>query len=107
MNEYVKTKKMENCLKMLELLKRRGRMKTNEIVEALGLNSKRSVNYYKNTLIYLGYDLVSYGGYDGGIEYIQPEFIEDDELNLIAEKLGWENSSLIEKIKRINKRIKL
>ncbi|MBN2545734.1 MAG: hypothetical protein JXB50_08055 [Spirochaetes bacterium] len=103
---YIKTRKLENCLKMIELLKKNGRMKTSELVESLNLSSKRSVNYYKHTLIFLGYDIVSYGGYEGGLEYIPPEYLEDEELTLISEKLGWENSKLIEKLKRINKKVK-
>ncbi len=97
-----KTNKLENCFKMLQLLRTNGRMKTAELMKALEVTSKRSINYYKTTLIYLGYQIESYGGYTGGMQYVPSEKLNDNELNLIAQKLGGENSALIEKIKRIN-----
>jgi predicted DNA-binding transcriptional regulator YafY len=107
-NKYTgtKTNKLENCFKMLELLKQNGKMKTKNIVKELGLKSERSINYYKNTLIYMGYNIVSHGGYYGGYEYISEEKLNEDELQIIGKYLGGENSSLIEKIKNINERIR-
>jgi predicted DNA-binding transcriptional regulator YafY len=107
-NEYIETKtsKLENCFKMLELLKKNDKMKANELVKQLGIRSKRMINYYKTTLIYLGYNIVSYGGYDGGFKYIPHENLTDQELKIIENALGTQNCELIIKIKKINERVK-
>jgi len=98
-----KTNKLVNSFRMLKLLKENGRTKGIEIVRHLDLKSRRSINYLKDTLEFLGYNIKSYGGYEGGLEYIPDETLSDEEILIISEKLGGENSSLIEKIKRVNK----
>lgn len=107
-DEYIetKTRKLENCFKMLDLLRNNGKMKANDIVKALGITSKRNINYYKNTLIYLGYNVVSHGGYDGGFEYIPEEKLSEEELQVIEKCLGTKNCELIVKIRNINERAK-
>ena len=59
--DQTKTKKLERSLKMLELLKKHGRLKAPQLVEMLGLNNKRSVYYYKKTLELLGYKIETFG----------------------------------------------
>lgn len=107
-DEYIetKTRKLENCFKMLDLLKNNGKMKANDIVKALEITSKRNINYYKNTLIYLGYNVVSHGGYDGGFEYIPEEKLSEEELQIIEKALGDKYCELSVKVKIINERTK-
>ncbi len=107
-NNYsgTKTGKLENCLKMLDLLRVNGKMKASELVKELGIKSKRNINYYKTTLIYLGYNIVSHGGYEGGFEYIPHEKLNENEFKIIESSLGAKNSKLIEKLRTINERIK-
>lgn len=101
-SDNTKTKKLDNSFKMLELLKIHGRLKAPELAEMLGLNNKRSIYYYKETLELLGYKIETYGGYDGGYELIEPEKLSETELDFIAEKI--ENPLLMRKIERINNR---
>jgi predicted DNA-binding transcriptional regulator YafY len=98
----IKNNRIINSLKMLELLKNNSRMKAREISEKIGVNNQRSIYYYKVTLEQLGYKIVTHGGYDGGYELIKPERLTEDELDYIAEKIN--DSSLMRKIERINKR---
>jgi predicted DNA-binding transcriptional regulator YafY len=100
--DNTKTKKLENALKMLKILKEEGRKKAPELAERLGLNNKRSIYYYKKTLEILGHKIETYGGYDGGYELVEPERLSESELDFIAEKIN--NEKLMKKIERINKR---
>lgn len=100
--DKTKTKKLDNSLKMLELLKTHGKLKAPELAEMLGLNNKRSIYYYKQTLELLGHKIETSGGYNGGYELIEPEKLSETELDFIAEKI--ENPLLMRKIERINNR---
>jgi cytoplasmic iron level regulating protein YaaA (DUF328/UPF0246 family) len=103
--DNTKTKRLENSFKMLELLKKNGTMKAYEISKELGLNNTRQIYHYKRTLIYLGYNIVSYGGYMGGYEYIKKEKLTNDELEYLSELLPVNKNDLFEKIKRINENL--
>lgn len=100
--DNTKTKKLSNSFKMLDLLKKNGVMKACEIAKELGLNNNRQIYHYKRTLIYLGYNIISHGGYMGGYEYVPAEKLTNDELEYLGEILPVNKNNLFEKIKRIN-----
>lgn len=91
-----------NAIKMIKLLRENKdrRMKMPEIAASLGVKT-RVISNWKKTILSLGYDLRTYGGYDGGYE-LHEEYLSLTELNSIKEKLPPE---IFEKIKRINERI--
>lgn len=92
---------VKNALRLLELLKSGKRIKSNEIVEKLKI-SKRMVCYYKNTLITMGYNISSYGGYEGGYELIPPSGkLTNEELEYLEENVS-NNKLLLDKIKKLN-----
>lgn len=101
--DNTKTKKLSNSFKMLELLKKNKIMKAHEIAKELGLNNTRQIYHYKRTLIYLGYNIISYGGYMGGYEYIPKEKLTDEEIEYLGQLLPVNKNNLYEKIKKINK----
>jgi len=99
------TTKLKNALRMLEILRKSGRMmKTSELVEALGVTSTRVINYYKSVLQYLGYNISSKAGYYGGLIYIKGEHLNEEDFSTLENFLG-EKSPLLKKIKRINERV--
>lgn len=99
------TTKLKNALRMLEILRKSGRMmKTSELVEALGVTSTRVINYYKSVLQYLGYNISSKAGYYGGLQYIQSEHLNEEDFSILENLLG-KKSPLLKKIKRINERV--
>lgn len=98
--DTTKTKKVKNSLKMLELLKKHGRMKSYEIADKLGLKSTRQIYFYRAFLAQLGYNIKSYGGYrNGGYELVIPEILSKEDLNFLESML---DSNLYNKIKKIN-----
>lgn len=109
-------KTLKSCMKMVDLLKERGRMKAPEIAKELGLNNMRSIYYYKNILKTLGYNIISVGGYQGGYEINLAEKLTKDDLDYLKIKLSdyqygkmvlsEKDKSLLEKIKEINDSIK-
>lgn len=110
-------KTLKACLKMVDLLRERGRMKASELSKELGLNNMRSIYYYKNILKTLGYNIVSIGGYHGGYELEKEvEKLSNDELDYLKiqlshdsfgqMKLSEKNKNLIQKIIEINNNIK-
>jgi predicted DNA-binding transcriptional regulator YafY len=98
-------KTLKKCMLMIELLKKRGRLKAHELANELDLNNNRSIYYYKNILKTLGYEIKSIGGYQGGYELIAAEKLTKDELNYLRIKLS-EDKELLRKIKKINEGIK-
>lgn len=110
-------KTLKACLRMVALLKERGRMKAPELAKELGLNNMRSIYYYKNILKTLGYQIVTFGGYQGGYEIKKGvEKLSNDELDYLKiqlshdnfgqMKLSEKNKNLIQKIIEINNNIK-
>jgi len=94
-------KNVKNALRLLEILKDGKRIKADVIVEKLGI-SKRMVNYYKNTLLTMGYDISAYGGYEGGYQLIPPkDKLTNEELEYLEDRLN-DNKFLMNKIRKIN-----
>ncbi len=94
-------KNVKNAFRLLELLKSGKRMKSDEIVEKLGI-SKRMVNYYKNTLLTMGYNISAYGGYEGGYQLIPPkDKLTNEELEYLEDRLN-DNKFLMDKIRKNN-----
>lgn len=100
--DTTKTKKLRNSLKMLELLKKNEIMKASEIAKELGLKTNRPIYYYKRTLLFLGYKIISHGGYDGGYQLVKKEKLTNDEIDYLGQLLPVNQNNLYEKIKRIN-----
>jgi len=99
------TTKLKNALRMLDILRKSGRMmKTSELVEALGITSSRVINYYKSVLQYLGYNVESKAGYYGGLQYVKGEHLSSEDFSILENFLG-EKSPLLKKIKRINEKV--
>jgi predicted DNA-binding transcriptional regulator YafY len=97
------TKKLENSMKMLAFLKKEnGIVKRKTIATMLGLENERSISYYKDTLKFLGYNIVSHGGYNGGYELLNKEKLNDEELTYLKEVIPKKANNLFLKIKRIN-----
>lgn len=105
--DQTKTKKIENSMKMLEYLKEAAkegrRVKAKELMQYLGITNTRSIYYYRNTLQLLGYDIQSYGGYEGGYEYIPRELLTADDIVFLGKIIPAENIELLNKIKKLNK----
>lgn len=102
------SRKMINSFKMLDLLKSNGRMKQKELSEQLGV-TPRMINYYKTFLKVYGYNIITYGGWNGGLEYVPINKLSNDELITLKKidgLLNGEYSVLIDKIIELNKSIR-
>lgn len=97
----------KRSLQMVRLLRENGKMKSKEIIKALGLKNTRSISIYKNNLIRLGFNIQTESGYYGGY-WLKEDRLDDNELEIISYcigKISEENFYLIDKIKKINDRI--
>jgi hypothetical protein len=102
-----KSKRIENSLKMLNLLKEakktNKRLTAKEIMKFLKITRTRSVYYYKHTLELFGYKINSFQGYDGGYELVLPEKLSQEDIDYLGQIIPSGQIQLFEKIKQLNK----
>jgi hypothetical protein len=87
----------KRTLQFIRILRRKGRTKSREMLEELGIKNPRSLTIYKNYANLLGYNIKSVCGYNGGYEIIE-EKLTDNELDIIKNKLSKDLSSKIIRI---------
>ncbi|WP_034428842.1 helix-turn-helix transcriptional regulator [Caldisalinibacter kiritimatiensis] len=85
--------KLSNCIKMLTLLKSRGKMKIKELAEILEV-SERMIRVYKDDLEKAGIYLLSERGQDGGYYLDESSFLfnlklKDDEISALHTVRGF------------------
>jgi predicted DNA-binding transcriptional regulator YafY len=91
------------AFKMLKILREKnGRVKAKELLELLNLKNSRSIRQYVRVLTELGYNISSYGGYNGGYE-LNENCLDKKEIEYL--KLVVKNEEVLKKIININNRI--
>lgn len=88
---------------MIRLLRKNGRMKAQDIADALDLKTTKTISIYKKYIERLGYEIKSYHGFYGGFELVNEHFTEN-EMDYLKKVLceGCKQPQLFEKLEKIN-----